>query len=139
MLQKLHVLPRLHRALLLIGLLTVFYLIWGRAIFQYFGGLVLFIYVFFPEVMGGEDKSYNKCKDIFNLLEACGDELRVGMDKASSTVIRKVAIGQYNDKYGYVSFPYTQKITGQYTFPIAQIGPLKAWFSEHFPDLEIIQ
>ena len=89
--------------------------------------------------MGSEDKSYNKSKDILNLVEACGDELRVGMDKASHTVIGKVAIGPYNEKYGYISFPYTQKITGQFIYPIAQVEPLKAWFAEHFPQLEIIQ
>ncbi|MCO4321213.1 hypothetical protein [Aliidiomarina quisquiliarum] len=137
-LKKLRQLSKLQRALIFFGLIALAYGLWGRTIFQYSGGIVLFMYGLYPEMWGNRTFEHDTSKDILSLLEVRGDQLRVGMDIAPKSVVRKVAMGEYSETQGYLSFPYTRKITASYVFPLDQLEPLRAWFAEHASELEVI-
>lgn len=136
--KKLHKLPKIQRLFILLALIALAYGIWGRAIVQFIGALVLLMYGLFPEMWKNRKLEHNTSKDILGLLEIRGEQLRVGMDIAPRSVVRKVAMGEYSETQGYLSFPYTRKITASYVFPLDQLEPLRAWFAEHAPELEVI-
>lgn len=136
--KKLHKLPKIQRVFILLALIALAYGIWGRAIFQFIGALVLLMYGLFPEMWQNRKYEHDTSKDVLGLLEVRGEQLRVGMDIAPKLVVRKVAMGEYSETQGYLSFPYTRKITASYVFPLDQLEPLRAWFAEHAPELEVI-
>lgn len=139
LLKKLHQLPKLHRVLFMLLFVGLVYGMWGKAAFKYIGGMTLLMYMLFPEMWQNKETVYDKSKDIFGLLEVRGDSLRIGMHIAPIAVVRKVAMGEYDSNYGYISFPYTRKLQGNYIFPIGQLAPLREWFATQTPELEVIK
>ena len=65
--------------------------------------------------------------------------LRVGMEEASLEIVKKVAISQRDQTYGFIDFPYTSRINSPLLFPVNQINSVRQWFAEHAPELELIE
>lgn len=65
--------------------------------------------------------------------------LRVGMEEAPLSVVKKVAISKRDNEHAFIDFPYTSRITSPLRFPLVQIDSVRVWFSEHAPELELIE
>ncbi|MCL5051125.1 MAG: hypothetical protein M1473_11495, partial [Firmicutes bacterium] len=111
--------------------------LWGTEMLRYFGGWTLLLFVMFPETLVTKIPA-DKTKDMLRLLSREDDRLRVGMEQVALSVVKKVALSEYNDKYAMLSFPYTGKISSNYVFPIEQMNDVRAWLQTHTPELEII-
>lgn len=127
-----------NRFILLIGLGLAPLWIWGFEAFRYSGSFVLIMWLLFPDMWSNKLPA-DKTKDMLKLLARDGDLLRVGMETASLSLVRKVALSEYDDQYGFLQFPYTSKFSASYLFPIEQMTEVREWFSTHAPELEIIR
>lgn len=65
--------------------------------------------------------------------------LRLGMEEAPLTVIKKVALSKRDETYGFIDFPYTNRIGSPLLFPVEQINSVREWLEENVPELEIIE
>ncbi|RUO23105.1 hypothetical protein CWE08_00170 [Aliidiomarina iranensis] len=130
--------PRRYRALLLISLVMLTYLLLGREMFRYIGMWTLIIFLLFPESLSSKIPA-DKTKDMLGLLARHEDRLRVGMEQVAISMVKKVAIDEYDERYGIISFPYTNKISASYYFPIEQLPAVRAWFKNTIPELEIVR
>ncbi|HLV48913.1 MAG TPA: hypothetical protein VKY35_07615, partial [Aliidiomarina sp.] len=61
--KKLHKLPKIQRVFILLALIALAYGIWGRAIFQFIGALVLLMYGLFPEMWQNRKYEHDTSKD----------------------------------------------------------------------------
>ncbi|WP_126793230.1 hypothetical protein [Aliidiomarina haloalkalitolerans] len=137
MFKKIESIPRRYRLAFLLALFVMTHLIWGTEMLRYFGGWTLLLFVMFPETLVTKIPA-DKTKDMLRLLSREDDRLRVGMEQVALSVVKKVALSEYNDKYAMLSFPYTGKISSNYVFPIEQMNDVRAWLQTHTPELEII-
>lgn len=122
--------------LMLLGLAPLW--IWGVEAFRYSGSLVLIMWLLFPEIWANKLPA-DKTKNMLKLLARDGDLLRVGMETASISIVRKVALSEYDEQYGFLQFPYTSKFSASYLFPIEQMAEVRDWFATKVPELEIIR
>ncbi|EGN76088.1 hypothetical protein A28LD_0576 [Idiomarina sp. A28L] len=130
--------PRRYRALVLLLLVILTYLLLGSEMLRYLGMWTLILFLLFPEMMSHKIPA-DKTKDMLGLLSREEDRLRVGMEQVAISIVRKVAIDEYDNRYGIISFPYTNKISASYYFPIEQLPAVCAWFKENAPELEIVR
>ncbi|MCH8500929.1 MAG: hypothetical protein LAT77_03335 [Aliidiomarina sp.] len=137
MFKKIESIPRRYRLTFLLAVFVMTHLIWGTEMLRYFGGWTLLLFVMFPETLVTKIPA-DKTKDMLRLLSREDDRLRVGMEQVALSVVKKVALSEYNDKYAMLSFPYTGKISSNYVFPIEQMNDVRAWLQTHTPELEII-
>lgn len=137
MFKKIESIPRRYRLTFLLAVFVMTHLIWGTEMLRYFGGWTLLLFVMFPETLVTKIPA-DKTKDMLRLLSREDDRLRVGMEQVALSVVKKVALSEYNDKYAMLSFPYTGKISSNYVFPIQQMSDVRAWLQTHTPELEII-
>lgn len=137
MFKRIESIPRRYRFIFLLALFVMTHLIWGTEMLRYFGGWTLLMFIMFPETLITKIPA-DKTKDMLRLLSREDDRLRVGMEQVALTVVKKVALSEYNNKYAMLSFPYTGKISSNYVFPLEQLNDVRAWFQTHTPELEII-
>ncbi|MCC5880295.1 MAG: hypothetical protein JJU03_10440 [Idiomarina sp.] len=131
------------RAFLALSLLTVFG--WAGLIPLQFSTLAIFIAltIVFPDYIftGGESIDAVRNMPAMLHIELRGDEryLRLGMEEAPLSVVKKVAISQRNSDQAFIDFPYTSRITSPLLFPLQQIDSVRAWFVENAPEVKLIE
>lgn len=136
--KKIRTLPRAYRLSFLAFSFTLALLLFGAEALRYIGGWTLLLFVLFPETLSNKPLA-DKTKDMLRLLARHDDRLRVGMEQAALSAVKKVAIDEYDEHYAIISFPYTNKITANYLFPREQIAEVRAWFQQHTPELELVK
>ena len=135
---RMNKISRRTRFLILLGGFGASVLVWGTEVLRYTGSWVLMMWLLFPDMWSSKLPA-DRTKDMLGLLSRDGDLLRVGMEAVSLDIVRKVALSEYDERYGYLQFPYTSKFSSDYLFPIGQMPQVREWFATHAPELEIIR
>lgn len=130
------------RLLVMLSLITVFYWL-GYVDSRYIGSMMILIAAFFPDYMFKKTVQIDTIRNMPAMLhrEVRNGKsiLRVGMEEAPLTAVKKVAISQYSSDHVFIDFPYTARITAPLLFPIEQDAKVRQWFADNAPELEIIE
>lgn len=65
--------------------------------------------------------------------------LRVGMEEAPVSAVKRVIINKRNAEHAYIIFPYTRRINSPILFPVEQLDGVQQWFADNAPELEVVE
>jgi len=108
---------------------------WGQL---YGAVVVLFAFYIAPEIFGGNSNNRSEVKNIMVLLDAQGEQLRVGLEQVPARKLKRVAVGEYDKNSGILSFPFNYQISHHYVFPVQQLNSVREFFKTHYPQVELI-
>ena len=72
------------------------------------------------------------------LLDAQGEQLRVGLEQVPAKKLKRVAVGEYDKNSGILSFPFNYQISHHYVFPVQQLNSDREFFKTYYPQVELI-
>lgn len=78
-----------------------------------------------------------KTDSILKYLSIEADALKVEDYQVQLEVVRQVAISEFDQGSGFLSFPLTSKLPQNYIFPIKEIQALRAWFEDNAPTIRV--
>jgi len=125
--------------------LTLAFLAWlfSAHTYAYFSVIMLVLWAFFPEHLFRNSNRLSRVKNMPAMLHRTAgkpeDLLRVGMEEAPISAVKKVALSKYDDASAFIDFPYTSKFSQPLLFPIQQLESVRSWFVEQMPELEVIE
>lgn len=109
--------------------------LWGSL---YGAMLVLFAFCIVPDAFESRSHNRSKVKNIMALLDAQGEQLRVGLEQVPAKKLKRVAVGEYDKNSGILSFPFNYQISHHYVFPVQQLNSVREFFKTHYPQVELI-
>jgi len=104
------------------------------------GGLfiILAFYILKPDEFLNESREQNKVKNIMILLDVTGDKLRVGLEQVPNKKLKRVAVGEYDEEYAILQFPFNHQVSTDHLFPIQQLDSVHEFFKTNYPQVELI-
>ena len=105
---------------------------------QGFAALFVALIVASASLISSRDREQNKVKNIMALFDVNGEKLRVGLEQVPNKKLKRVAVGEYDEEYAILQFPFNYQVSSDHLFPIQQLGSVREFFKTNYPQVELI-
>lgn len=105
---------------------------------QGFAVLFVAVIVASASLISPRDREQNKVKNIMTLLDVNGEKLRVGLEQVPNKKLKRVAVGEYDEEYAILQFPFNYQVSSDHLFPIQQLVSVREFFKTHYPQVELL-
>ncbi|TDP40625.1 hypothetical protein DEU29_101170 [Idiomarina aquatica] len=130
--------PLGYRAAIITLIITAVFSFWDWGAYYLGVAIMLCTFLYAPEKFLLASDQHNKVKNVMSLLAVRGDNLQVGLEQVPVSKLKRVAVGEYDKRFGILQFPFNYQISHSHIFPIQQLDSVREFFKTNYPDVELI-